>query len=266
MTKNKNKIEKFVASNKVVRTVDGRTNFARASVEFLVHAELINKGTGELSDIKAKISDDLASAENALALYQRSAVVESEKLQELIQKVDSLKESKRQANKAVREYMPKMTDADKRLYQAYFWYQTQPEPETHAGEFCQLYERAFVEWFDSWGMTMGKKDFKFFSTKLGVKKASNKKYRESGASVFTAVYTEKQFVELLYLIIIELMVKKGIIRNYEFTYVPKKDEKVETPETKKEESTKQVDSNIVYLSTHELRFVGSHGYTIALLP
>lgn len=214
------KVEKFVASNKVLTMKEGRTNFATCTPEFLAQAELINKGTGELSDIRAKYADELKSAENALRLYLAGDCVNDKEVanKELI--IAGLTSKKNDAEKAVRDYMPKMTDADKNLYKAYVWYQTEPEREVYQGEFEILYRRAFMEWFDSFGMTMGKKDFDFFSTKLGLKKASQKKFRNSGATQFTDVLGKRQFVELLYAIIVELMVKKGIIKNYEFTYTP----------------------------------------------
>ena len=232
MAKTNKEIVKFVASNKVLVMADGRTNFATCTPEFLAHAELINKGTGELSDNKARLTDELASAENRLNLYLKGASINSKTVSEYQAKIDQLKEDKKQADKKVRDYMPKMTPADENLYNAYFWYQTTPEKESYDGEFLALYKRAFMEWFDSFGMKMGKKDFGFFATKLGIKKAGNKTYRDSKATTMTTAYGKRQFVELLYLIIIELMVKKGIIKNYEFTYVSpvQGDESVEKAE------------------------------------
>lgn len=221
------KIEKFVASEKIIMTVDGYTNFAKCSEEFLEHARTINKGTGELSDIKAEFSDKLEKAEKKLALYKKGKTVASDVLLLLEKAVDDLKEEKAKASKAVREYMPKTTKADDNLYSAYYFYQEMPEPEKYQGEFEIAYRRAFMEWFDSWGMTMGKKSFNFFSTKLGIKKASNKVYRESGAKKMTTAMGKRQFIELLYLIIIEIMIGKGIIKNYEFTYVAKDEKKEE---------------------------------------
>lgn len=232
------KIEKFTPNKKVLEMKEGRTNFAECTPEFLAHMEFINKGTGELSDIKARYADELASAENGLRLYLKGTVISSNVVKDFEDKIAELKDKKNAATKEIRNYMPKMTDADNNLYAAYFWYQTAPEKESYDGEYITLYQRAFIEWFDSFGMTMGKKDFGFFSTKLGLKKAGNKTYRESGATQFTSAMGPRQFIELLYSIIIELMVKKGIIKNYEFTYTPQAEEEQAQAEAPKADTPK----------------------------
>ncbi len=229
--------QKFVPSKKVLQMKDGFTNFATCSEEFLAHAELINKGTGELSDIKARFTDELESAENKLNLYLKGKVIDSLMVASLQGEVARLKEEKNIATKNIRDYMPKMTDADKNLYVAYYWYQEVPEKESYDGEYLVLYKRAFMEWFDSFNMVMGKKDFDFFSRKLGLKKASNKVYRESNACKFTSTLNARAFIELLYGIIIELMIKKGLIKNYELQYVSVKEESKQVEEVKEEKKT-----------------------------
>lgn len=227
----KKDIEKFVASSKAISVKAGRTNFAEASEEFLVHAQKINEGKGKLSDARADYTDRIEDAQNALSNYLKSKYVNSAEVARLQKHIEDLETEKKQVVKNIRKYVPDTTEADQNLYRAYYWYQM--DTNFHDVQ-KSLYFRAFAEWFDSWGMTMGAKDFDFFTSKLGVKSAGNKVFRQSGAKQFTAVMSEKVFVELLYNIIIELMVKKGIIENYEFKYrkdIDKDAEKAESTET-----------------------------------
>lgn len=203
--------KKFIPSKKILSVKDGRTNFATATQEFLIHAEIINRGTSELSDIRTKYTEDLKLTKQRFENLKNQHMISPKDVKKCEKIIRELTDKKKQVEKAVRDYMPETIQVDENLYLAYYWYQVKPEPETYKGEFLKLYKRAFMEWFDYFGMTMGKKDFKFFINEFGFIYSS----KNSNNNGLTNTYTLRQFVELLYKIIIELMVKKGIIKDYE---------------------------------------------------
>ncbi len=221
----------FVTNAKEITIGKGKLDLLKAMPEFKEKVQLFADGINAMND-KALYYGDLARTNrHALELYLKGTYVDSSVVAQKEKEIADNQEKHDKIKADIFNKMPEFDKVDKNLYYAYRQY-ANGEVE------YSIYVRAFAEFLDNAGIAPTDKGIDFIMSKIGVNKASARSMCKNGGTVFTNAKGEKQFLDLVYRIIADLMYAKGILRKFEYDYVivDKKAKSAETTETAKAES------------------------------
>lgn len=202
----------FVSNAKEIKVGDGKIDLATATVEFKEKVQMFATGINALNDASLKFSECINTEKRALENYEKSTYVDSAEVERRKSVIADYEEKRDAVRAELHAKMPEFDKVDKNLYYAYRQYVT--------GEVgMDIYVRAFVEFLDNVGVAPAKKGINFIMSKIGVNKASARTMCKNGGTVFTNAKGEKQFLDLVYRVIADLMTAKQILKPYTYEYV-----------------------------------------------
>lgn len=221
----------FVSNNKEITITNGKIDLSKGSTEFKAKVQLFADGINAMNDKALYYGDCVKTARHALELYLKGTYTNSGEIEAKEAEIEKYKTAVSEIRAEIMAKMPEFDKVDKNLYYAYRQYAT--------GEVgYDIYVRAFAEWLDDAGITPTNKGIDFIMSKIGVNKASARTMCKNGGTVFTNAKGEKQFLDLVYRIVADLMYAKGILKpfTYEYEIVDRKSTKKTETETVKAEN------------------------------
>lgn len=221
----------FVTNAKEITIAKGKLNLLKANPDFKERVQLFADGINAMNDKALYYSDCVKTARHALELYEKGTYVDSSVVAEKECEIQKYQEAAAEIRAEIFAKMPEFDKVDKNLYYAYRQY-INGEVE------YDVYVRAFAEWLDNAGIAPTDKGIDFIMSKIGVNKASARTMCKNGGTVFTNAKGEKQFLDLVYRIVADLMYAKQILKpfTYDYVIVDKKAKSTETVETAKAET------------------------------
>ena len=220
----------FVSNNKEIAIGNGKIDLSKATAEFKTRVQLFADGINAMNDKRLYFADCVKTAQHSLELYQKGTCVEGSVVKEKEAEIEKYRTAVREIIAEIADTMPEFDAVDKNLFYAYRQYVN--------GEVdYAVYTRAFAEWLDNAGIAPTSKGIDFIMSKIGVNKASARTMCKNGGTVFTNAKSEKQFLDLVYRIVADLMYAKQILKPFKYEYVIE-DKKAKKAETTKVEETK----------------------------
>lgn len=221
----------FVTNAKEITIGKGKVDLSTASADFKSKVQLFADGINAMNDKALYYGDCARTARHALELYLKGNYVDSSVVAQKECEIAEHLEKSATIRAEIQAKMPEFDKVDKNLYYAYRQY-ANGEVE------YSVYVRAFAEFLDNAGVAPTEKGIDFIMSKIGVNKASARTMCKNGGTVFTNAKGEKQFLDLVYRIIADLMYAKGILKPFKYDYVivDKKAKNAESTETAKAES------------------------------
>lgn len=219
----------FITNAKEITITNGKIDLSKGSAEFKAKVQLFADGINAMNDKALYYGDCVRTARHSLELYEKGTYKDSRVIEEKTAEIEKYKTAVAEIRAEIQAKMPEFDKVDKNLYYAYRQYAT--------GEVgYDIYVRAFAEWLDNAGVTPTNKGIDFIMSKIGVNKASARTMCKNGGTVFTNAKGEKQFLDLVYRIVADLMYAKGILKpfTYEYEIVDRKSTKKAETETKAE--------------------------------
>lgn len=217
----------FVSNAKAITIGNGKVDLSTATAEFKARVQLFADGINAMNDKALYYGDCVRTARHALELYEKGTYKDSRVIEEKTAEIEKYKTAVSEIKAEIMAKMPEFDKVDKNLYYAYRQYAT--------GEVeYSVYTRAFAEWLDNAGVAPTNKGIDFIMSKIGVNKASARTMCKNGGTVFTNAKGEKQFLDLVYRIVADLMYAKGILKPFTYDYVivdKKSAKKTENAET-----------------------------------
>lgn len=202
----------FVSNEKAITIGKGKIDFSSASADFKAKVQLFADGINTMNDKALYYSDCVKTARHSLELYQKGTCVNSKVVEEKEADIEKYLEAARAIRAEIAEKMPTYDETDKNLFYAY--------RQAIVGEIeDSVYVRAFAEWLDNVGVAPTEKGIKFLSSQIGVKKASAKTMCKNGGTIFTAAMSEKQYLDLVYRTVANIMYEKQILKPFKYDYV-----------------------------------------------
>jgi hypothetical protein len=202
----------FITNGKEITMGKGKVDLSNATAEFKEKVQLFADGINAMNDKALYFSDCVKTARHALELYQKGSYVNSAVVDEKAAEIEKYLNAAREIRAEIAEKMPEFDKVDKNLYYAYRQY-INGEVE------FDIYVRAFAEFLDNAGVIPTIKGIDFIMSKIGVNKASARAMCKNGGTVFTNAKGEKQFLDLVYRIVADLMYAKGILKPFTYEYV-----------------------------------------------
>lgn len=212
----------FVSNAKEITIGNGKIDLSKGSAEFKTKVQLFADGINAMNDKALYYGDCVRTARHSLELYEKGLYVDGSVVAEKTAEIEKYKTAVSEIKAEIQAKMPEFDKTDKNLYYAYRQYAT--------GEVgYDIYVRAFAEWLDNAGVAPTNKGIDFIMSKIGVNKASARTMCKNGGTVFTNAKGEKQFLDLVYRIVADLMYAKGILKpfTYEYVIVDRKAKKAE---------------------------------------
>lgn len=202
----------FVSNEKAITMAKGNIQFNTSSEEFRTRVQMFADGINAMNDKALYYSDCVKTARHALELYMKGTYVNSTVVEEKEAEIAKHLEASRAIRAEIAEKMPTYDDIDKNLFYAYRQY--------ILGEVeYSVYQRAFMEWLDNGGIAPTDKGIKFIASQIGVKKASAKTMCKNGGTVFTTNMSEKQYLDLVYRTVANLMYKVNALKEFKYEYI-----------------------------------------------
>lgn len=202
----------FVSNAKEITIGTGKIDLATATAEFKEKVQMFATGINALNDASLKFSECINTEKRALENYEKGAYVDSAEVERRQSVIADYTEKRDAARAELFAKMPEFDKVDKNLYYAYRQYVM--------GEVdMSVYTRAFAEFLDNAGIAPATKGINFIMSKIGVNKASARAMCKNGGTVFTNAKGEKQFLDLVYRVIADLMTAKQILKPYVYEYV-----------------------------------------------
>lgn len=202
----------FVTNAKEITIAKGKIDLSKATADFKEKVQLFADGINAMNDKALYYSDCVKTAKHALELYEKGTYVNSSVVAEKEKEIEKYKEAATAIRAEIFEKMPEFDKVDKNLFYAYRQY-VNGEVE------YSVYTRAFAEWLDNAGVVPTDKGIDFIMSKIGVNKASARTMCKNGGTVFTNAKGEKQFLDLVYRIVADLMYAKGILKAFKYEYI-----------------------------------------------
>ena len=212
----------FVSNAKEITIGKGKIDLSKATTDFKGRVQLFADGINAMNDKALYYADCVKTARHSLELYEKGAYVDSAVVEEKTAEIEKYKTAVSEIRAEIMAKMPEFDKVDKNLYYAYRQF-VNGEVE------YSVYTRAFAEWLDNAGVSPTDKGIDFIMSKIGVNKASARTMCKNGGTVFTNAKGEKQFLDLVYRIVADLMYAKQILKpfTYEYVIVDKKSAKAE---------------------------------------
>ena len=205
----------FVASTKVIAMGKGNIQFNTSTVSFREKVQLFADGINAMNDKRLYFSDCIKTARHSLELYQKGSVVSSKVVDEKTAEIEKYQKAVADITAEIAEKMPTYNEIDKNLFYAYRSYIVGEEDITSGN----TYKRAFMEWLDNAGITPTEKGISYIMSQIGVKKASARTMCKNGGTVFTTAMSEKQYLDLVYRTVANLMYKVNALKPFKYEYV-----------------------------------------------
>lgn len=205
----------FVASSKVISMGKGNIQFNTSTPEFRNKVQMFADGINSMNDKRLFYSDCIKTATHSLELYLKGSVYRSDVVEAKEAEIEQYRKAVADITAQIRESMPTYDEADKALFYAYRSFINGEEDTTS----CNTYKRAFMEWLDNVGIVPTDKGIAYIMSQIGVKKASAKAMCKNGGTVFTTAMSEKQYLELVYRTVANLMYKSKSLKPYKYEYV-----------------------------------------------
>jgi hypothetical protein len=221
----------FVSNAKEITIGKGKLNLLKATPEFKDRVQLFADGINAMNDKALYYGDCAKTARHSLELYLKGTYIDSSVVAQKECEIAEYLDASAKIRAEIQAKMPEFDKVDKNLYYAYRQYAN--------GEVdYDVYVRAFAEWLDNAGIMPTDKGIDLITSKIGVNKASARTMCKNGGTVFTNAKGEKQFLDLVYRIVADLMYAKNILKPfvYEYTIEDKKAKKAEVVETEKAET------------------------------
>ena len=213
----------FITNAKEITIGKGKVDLSTATAEFKEKVQLFADGINAMNDKALYYSDLVKTSKHALELYEKGTYVDSAVVDEKQAEIEKYQKAAQEIRADIFEKMPEFDKVDKNLYYAYRQYVN--------GEVdYDVYVRAFAEFLDHASIAPTTKGIEFVMSKIGVNKASARTMCKNGGTVFTNAKGEKQFLDLVYRIIADLMYAKNILKPFKYEYV------IEDKKAKKAES------------------------------
>lgn len=202
----------FITNAKDITIAKGKIDLSKASADFKEKVQLFADGINAMNDKALYYSDCVKTAKHSLELYEKGTYVNSSVVAEKEKEIEKYKEAAQAIRAEIFAKMPEFDKVDKNLFYAYRQYVS--------GEVdYAVYTRAFAEWLDNAGVVPTDKGIDFIMSKIGVNKASARTMCKNGGTVFTNAKGEKQFLDLVYRIVADLMYAKQILKPFKYEYV-----------------------------------------------
>lgn len=216
----------FITNAKEITIGKGKIDLSKANADFKNKVQLFADGINAMNDKALYYSDCVKTATHSLELYEKGTYVDSSVVDAKKAEIEKYRTAAKEIRAEIFEKMPEFDKVDKNLYYAYRQY-VNGEVE------YSVYTRAFAEWLDNAEIAPTDKGIDFIMSKIGVNKASARAMCKNGGTVFTNAKGEKQFLDLVYRIVADLMYAKGILKAFKYEYVieDKKGNKAGTTET-----------------------------------
>ena len=205
----------FVASSKVISMGKGNIQWNTSTPEFRNKVQMFSDGINAMNDKRLFYADCVKTATHSLELYLKSPVHSSDVVEAKEAEIAGYRQAVADITAKIRESMPTYDTTDKNLFYAYRTYVNGEEDVTSSN----TYKRAFMEWFDNVGIVPTDKGIAYIMSQIGVKKASAKAMCKNGGTVFTTAMSEKQYLELVYRTVANLMYKSKSLKPYKYEYV-----------------------------------------------
>lgn len=205
----------FVASSKVISMGKGNIQFNTSTPEFRNKVQLFADGINKMNDKALYYADCIRTDRHSLELYQKGDYVDGAVVAEKEAKIESYKKAVADIRAEIAKKMPTYDDTDEALFYAYRTY-VNGEEDTTSGN---TYKRAFMEWLDNVGIVPTDKGIAYIMSQIGVKKASAKAMCKNGGTVFTTAMSEKQYLDLVYRTVANLMYKVNALKPFKYEYV-----------------------------------------------
>lgn len=219
----------FITNAKEITITNGKIDLSKATAEFKEKVQLFADGINAMNDKALYFGDCVRTARHSLELYEKGTYKDSRVIEEKTAEIEKYKTAVAEIRAEIQAKMPEFDKVDKNLYYAYRQYAT--------GEVeYSTYARGFAEWLDNAGVTPTNKGIDFIMSKIGVNKASARSMCKNGGTVFTNAKGEKQFLDLVYRIVADLMYAKGILRPFTYDYVIADKKATKNAETEKTEN------------------------------
>ena len=202
----------FVSNNKEITITNGKLDLSKATADFKARIQFFADGINAMNDKALYYSDCVKTARHALELYMKGSHYSDTIVAEKEAEIVAYQEASKAIRAEIAEKMPEYDSTDKNLYYAYRQY-IKGEVE------YSVYTRAFAEWLDNMGVVPTSKGIDFIVSKIGVNKASARTMCKNGGTVFTNAKSEKQFLDLVYRIIADLMYAKQILKPFTYEYI-----------------------------------------------
>ena len=202
----------FITNAKEITIGKGKVDLSTASAEFKNKVQLFADGINAMNDKALYYSDCVKTARHSLELYEKGTYVDSAVVEEKNAEIDRYIKAAQEIRADIMDKMPEFDKVDKNLYYAYRQYVN--------GEVdYSVYARAFAEFLDNANVAPTEKGIDFIMSKIGVNKASARAMCKNGGTVFTNAKGEKQFLDLVYRIVADLMYAKQILKPFVYEYV-----------------------------------------------
>jgi hypothetical protein len=202
----------FITNAKEITIAKGKIDLSKASADFKEKVQLFADGINAMNDKALYYSDCVKTARHALDLYTKGTFISDTVVAEKEAEIQKYLDAATAIRAEIFAKMPEFDKVDKNLYYAYRQYVN--------GEVdYAIYVRAFAEFLDNAGVVPTDKGIDFIMSKIGVNKASARAMCKNGGTVFTNAKGEKQFLDLVYRIIADLMYAKGILKPFVYEYV-----------------------------------------------
>lgn len=205
----------FVASTKVIVNGKGNLQFNTSTEEFRTKVQLFADGINAMNDKRLYFSDCVKTATRSLELYLKGTYVDSAVVDSKNAEIEGYRTAVADITAKIMETMPEFDKVDKNLYYAYRTYVVGEEDVTSGN----TYKRAFMEFLDNAGIVPTEKGITFIMAQMGVKKASAKTMCKNGGTVFTTAMSEKQYLDLVYRTLANLMYKANALKPFTYEYV-----------------------------------------------
>lgn len=205
----------FVASSKVISMGKGNIQFNTSAPEFRNKVQLFADGINAMNDKALYYSDCIRTDRHSLELYQKGDYVDGAVVAEKEAEIEAYKKAVADIRAEIAEKMPTYNESDKALFYAYRTF-INGEEDTTSGS---TYKRAFMEWLDNVGIVPTDKGIAYIMSQIGVKKASAKTMCKNGGTVFTTAMSEKQYLDLVYRTVANMMYKSKALKEFKYEYV-----------------------------------------------
>lgn len=202
----------FVSNNKEITIGKGKIDLSAAMPEFKEKVQLFADGINSMNGKALYYGDCIKTARHALDLYLKGTYTNSAEIEAKEAEIVKYQTAVSEIRAEIASKMPEFDATDKNLYYAYRQF-VNGEIES------DIYVRAFAEWLDNTGVMPTTKGIDFIMSKIGVNKASARTMCKNGGTVFTNAKGEKQFLDLVYRVIADLMYAKGILKPFKYEYV-----------------------------------------------
>lgn len=221
----------FITNAKEITIGKGKIDLLKATPEFKNKVQLFADGINAMNDKALYYSDCIKTERHALELYLKGSYINGDVVAEKEANILKYQTAVTEIRAEIFAKMPEFDKVDKNLYYAYRQY-------VNAEVDYEIYVRAFAEWLDNSGVAPTEKGIELIMSKIGVNKASARTMCKNEGKVFTNAKGEKQFLDLVYRIVADLMYAKGILKPFKYDYVivDKKAKKAETTESEKAET------------------------------